>query len=348
MRFGSLAFLAVLVASPASAGGAAAAPVQQTIAYQSGHIRTVAQNAHVVSWITLQSGSCQAVIRLRNLAAHTQQSLNTASGPTCSFETDATDRLAVAHDTQAIWVYSEFGNDSYFHLIRGQTGGGADHEFDQLEWGDTNNYAVTTAGADTTGVIGWYQANLRDDCLDGSGPTPCPTVVYEGGVKTAAGAAVPGAPPAGAVAGSSGRVAILVAGTVGAPPTLTAGDVQIRTIATGALVGHFTAGAPVKRLSLSPAHAAVLLAGRIKKFSLAGAAQGTVPVASTAAELSISDSWIVYCTGSTIHAIPFGGGAAITIHAASTPRGLSVWNKRVVWAETYAAHRSRIQSVTLP
>ena len=123
---------------------------------------------------------------------------------------------------------------------------------------------------------------------------------------------------------------------------------QIRSVATGALVGTFTATAPVVDLALAPHSAAVLVAGKVERFSLSGAALGSITVPPAASQMSASDTWIVYFDGHVIRAVPAGGGSALTIHTASAPRGLSIVGKRIVWAETYAPNKDRIQSVTLP
>ena len=345
------ALCSAVLAATAALGvvsGAQATPVQHTIAYQAGHIRSVAQNADVVGWITLQpdSSKCVAVVRLRNLSTHTQVALNKAGGPTCESDQARIENLAIASDSSAIWVLPAFGNDAYFDLIRG-TSAGTDTQLKELVWSESNDQVVDTAGADTTAVFAWSESQPSDACLVGTGT--CTYFVEQGGVETASGVAVPNAPPAAAVAGSAGYVAILLAGTIKAQPIAHPADVEIRKVTTGAVVGHFTASAPVEGLALSPHYATVLTAGKIERYTVYGAHLGNVSVPSGTGEMSASDTWIVYRVGNVIHAVrQDGGGTPQTFTAASTPRSLSIVGNRVIWAETYAKHKDRIQSVTLP
>lgn len=174
--------------------------------------------------------------------------------------------------------------------------------------------------------------------------------MYEGGVKTATGAKVPGAKPAKMIAATDGLFAEVVAGTAGGK--LSDGrTVEVRALPSGNLIGQFTASSPVLGVALTHDVVVVRTAQKIERHKTTGEALTTIPVKfvkGSPGDVSASSTWIVYSVGATIHAAPQVGKTGLVFTPPNPWFGLSVNGKRVVWSEQTGKGKARIQSLLLP
>lgn len=173
---------------------------------------------------------------------------------------------------------------------------------------------------------------------------------------------VPGAPGASSVgrptlAYAADRVAIVPLEN-GQPPNHEAGRVEIRDVATGALVSQFSPAGSVRVVTLSGTLAAVLVTGsggsRIERYSIVtGALVGSSNVRSAIfPSLDIHGPRIVYRVGPEIRLLRVDTGRSRLLHRVSgtssfTIGDVQIEGNRVVWY-VRSEGRTRIFDLILP
>jgi len=364
----------LLVGGSAFAAGRGA---PTTLAAANAPVLAFAQDGGQIAWLD-ESGR-RGHVRVRTLATRSQATIGIADlwgdvefDSARGEETGSGDAPDIAFGlagTRAVWGgYDISGNNSYGGVAVG-TPGERTTELEKLTleehfWGDF----VTAAAGDGTALV--YSTvvvahtpdlSSANECSQG----PCKFTVTGGGVKRVVGGAavaVPGAPPAVAIAVSVQRVALVPARRSRTckkncdpyPVAAANGPVEVRDVTTGALVTRFSPAGTVRAIALSRRFVAVLVRGphgkRIDRYDAqAGTlvASSDVP-SSTADRLGLDGSTIVYSAGRTISLLDARGGTSTTlVTAGGVPLGLSIEGRRVAWAENLSDTHARIRSVTV-
>ncbi|MGH3043294.1 MAG: hypothetical protein ACRDM2_01080 [Gaiellaceae bacterium] len=170
---------------------------------------------------------------------------------------------------------------------------------------------------------------------------------------------VPGAPGSvgSTIAYAAGRVA-LVPLENGEPPSHDPGRVEIRDVATGALVSQFTPAAPVRAVALSQSVAAVLTkaggSARIETYDVqTGALRDSwTPRNAIFPSLDLAGQRIVYRVGTEIRVLRIDTGGSRVLHRAQGSSFFSISapqieGNRVVWYVRSQGH-SRVYELMLP
>jgi len=227
-----------------------------------------------------------------------------------------------------------------------------------------------TAGASTTFLFSSHDLTASPTCTPFSGEMGLVTAsrltrvsagrsgLQMAEVPGASGAPLAGVPFSRTLAHAAGRVA-LVPLENGESPFHVADRVEIRDVATGALLSQFSSAGAIKALALSQSAAVVLVRGtsgetRIERRSIAtGALEASWPVRSTIFPgLDVHGPRIVYRIGAEIRVLSMDTGRSRLLHrvtasAVFTIRDVQIEGNRVVW-DVRTPGRSTVYELILP
>jgi len=357
--------LALLAASPATAQ-APPAPRVRTLLTATGPITAFAQNGHFVAWASAEPATsrCSMLVRIRDLSRGYQNAVTDAAGDTCRSDL-LVSRLALAlsaegsrEDARALWLRYEAGNNQYWYLSTASLDSPHERRVADLIYPSSSEVRVSLVGAGPLLAYAWSAAGVVDenDCL--ATGLQCPFRVLDGGeVRVGVGldAPQPQIPPSSSAAlfgqRGYGRLALLVRGHLGddTTPNAPLHDIEVRNPSSpGPPIGRFSATRPIRAIAVSSNTVAVLTDRAIERYTTSGTLRATSLVpATTAPELSISTTGIVYHVGRSIRVVGRGQVAV----AASAPIGLSIDGRRVAWAENVhvgSALVGRVRALDLP
>jgi hypothetical protein len=218
-----------------------------------------------------------------------------------------------------------------------------------------------TAGAGTTFLFSRHDLTASPTCTPASGEQGIVTASWL--TRVAAGpsglqmADVPGSTGAATLAYAAGRAA-MVPLEVGRSPHQSAGRVEIRDVATGALMSQFTPVGTVKALALSQSDALVVVkdadGARIERRSIAtGALEASWPVRSGIfPSLDVHGLRVVYRVGTEIRVLRMDTGGSRLLHRVTAPTFFTIGDvqiegNRVVWP-VRTQGRSTVYELILP
>ena len=359
--FSLLGFAAAAIVVSASGS----APNIRTLLEVNGRIGFVAQDGGRIAWETRDETNkrCPALVSVMTLATHAQKVADVRSVSGAGTCADAAlgwgfGGLALAGD-RVVWYQTTFGNNTYVQVRHALLARPAEREAGE-EIVVSNEELVdmpVLVGDGDTAVLSYAAVAESDliDCYDEDPRTKCDYVVLEGGAFRVVGnrlVRIPRAPAATLAALSGRTLALASQGAVGARTEQrpSGRDVEVRNVASGALLGRFTAGARIRGLALGGGSVYVLAGSAIEVHALGGALRRVIHV-SGAADISASDKGIVYRVGRHIRiANPATGVTRLLADATSTPIGVSIEGGRVAWAENRkqgGALKARIRAVDL-
>jgi hypothetical protein len=330
-----------------------------TLVVAAGPIAAVAQDGPRVAWASREPANrrCPFVVRIRDLARGTERQVTDPRGPTCRSDVVVArfgPKLALAGG-RALWTLDEFGNSRHTDVVVGSVGARDRRvEFHQFRIDDFSGVR-TLAGDGATLAYGWVEMEYWEG-------EPCPSewchLIRDGGVERVVGTSAPhvrGVRPPAAIAVSGNRLAVIPRGDIGDLPDQATATVEVRTVASGALLRRIRLDGEGIALALSGDTLAVLVGGAngltLASYSVASGrlVQSVETPGSTAPELSASSAGIVSRVDRSIRLLQRSGAQRELAVAAATPIGLSIEGSRVVWAENVRIRgrtRGRIRAVS--
>jgi hypothetical protein len=329
VRRAAIAIAAILVLSAPATRAAAAS----TLLVTDRPISTFAFGGHTIAWATqpCNFGSGTARLWTRNVATGRAAQF-TSRGLGCGIVEAVTDRRVVndgAIEATADWFETATLNRR--RLVRVQS-------FDYQGAPGTMHGPVVSATRDF--AYSWWSFDFQNPATCQTNGTGCDLVVTGGGLKLLSGqppaTAIPGAPPARLLSLSGGRVALLPyrIGT-----RFKTGAVQVRSVATGALVSSFVPAGAAEGIALDASTLAVMVRapGGARHIEIRSATSGVL-VSSFAVSraagnrIDLSDHGLVFRNRGKVRLLDPGDGVRRTI--ATGRRRLISWQiegARVVW-----------------
>ena len=340
MRFARL-FAALVLAATATV---AAAATIKPLATSTKPVVRLAADGDRIAWI---SGSCDTV-RIRKLSRRKTVSVGDARVADCG---PTVPPLLALAGGRALWVLTSTGNNVYRDVLTGAAGE-RQKRLSQIvgaSSGGDGEYLTDLTGDGATLLYSVVTMTMLDTCVEPG--TPCEYFVTGGRVRRVVGRstrAVPKAPPAIRISAQGHRYAAIVAAHDSASPEPTPDSrVEVREVATGAIVTRVVITGRPLDLALGPSMIAVLTQGssgrRIELWGVRNGAGGaSIAVPTNASDLSISARDVVYRSGRAIH-VRDGvtrRDRRVAI-ARAAPVGLTIEGFRVIWAEN-TRHGNRI------
>ena len=341
----------LVLAGSAAAGQPSAYTLRKSA---NGPIEAVAQDGSLAAWFTFTSitRGCNGV-HVLSPGRHDRSAPRPSSASmTCNWDlSDGQSQLAVAgHISTALWTLHE-GGPAPFDYVLAAPIGGAERQLDKFAHANdgTGKWLGGLTGAGSTLAYSWADVEYVDKvaCLSGGS---CKKKIADGEIRLVSrttDAALPGGPPAVALAAAAGDIAYIPATTVKAnhPSASNNGTVYVVDAADGSPVSQASVrGIPVA-VALSPQVLAVLslsAGGRARRAHdriswydpSDGTKLGSVSIPPGAAEqIAVSNRLVVYRVGRLIRGVATRNGHIRTLTKTATNAvGLSLANGRLVWA----------------
>ena len=327
----------LVVASQASASAV-------TVARSSFPIVAFAHDGNWVAWQTrpCSGGSAPHPLRLRSLAtgAHASVAVSPFCAPT----------LALGGD-RALWRnVDRVDGAGDARMLTAAASDPAQRAVDSFFQFELNGETVRAASGDG-GTLVYSRFAFHDDAGCLSQPVTC-HVVITGGVTYRVvnnhKVTIPGAPGAVMLSAAGSRVALvpIVVGSVYRRQLKAGTPVEVRDVATGAVISSFSPVGKIRGISLNGSLVAVLVqaADKSQRIELYDAATGVLAHSSRVAPdvratIDMSAAGILFAHGRTLRLLSRTGGSARTIAALRTaPFRYSIENRTVVWAINMPGH----------
>lgn len=338
---------AAALALPAASGSAPAAKPRTVVT--GGAIEAFALDGSRIAWI---AGSCQTV-RVERLGGGKATVLGDGKVTEC--DNRGTPSIALA-GKRAVWTNLTFGNFTYTYVLTRAVGEKARaKQIDYIVHQNDIDGDYLTSMAGDAGTLAYTDLVVSGRTL------PSEQDVFfadRGTVRRIVGRKrkiMRGSTPPFRIAVATGRVAVVPADRSESQSVIlrgaVGGMVEVRDL-SGNVVSHFTPVGRVRAIALTGSYAAVLVNGRIERYSLpSGTHTGTTPVPGAAPELDASGKTVIVRMGKTIKALNTVSGSVHTVAtASSTPIGLSIEGRVVAWAENVhkgGKLRGRIRTLRL-
>jgi hypothetical protein len=342
-----LATVGVLAVAGSAAGRA---PARLHARASSDPIYALAQDGHLLAWLTADGEKCNSV-HVQGLGALRSVPQPAAESMTCHWDlSDQHPQLAVAARASAVmWTLHEGGDSPSDYVLTAQFGG-AEQRVDRLAHttDGIGSWLQGVTGSGKTLAYSWVDVEYVDElsCLSGGS---CKRHIAGGGIKVVnqgLTGPLPGVGPALELAAAAGDVAYVQASRVrrGRPAANASAPVEVVDAVSGTTVSAVQPQGVPTAIALAPHLLAVLTRqGRQERISWYNPSDGTTlgsldVSGHTAAQLATSDQTIVYRVGRWLRAISVRSGQARKlVRTAGTPTGLTLERGRLAWAENHGS-----------
>ncbi len=331
-----------------AASGTAAKPSPRTVVI-GGAIEAFAMDGSRIAWI---AGTCQTV-RVRSLRGG--KAVVLGDGKVTECDNRGTPAVALA-GKRAVWTNITFGNFTYTYVMTRAVGERARaKQIDYIVHENDIDGGYLTSMAGDAGTLAYTDLVVSGRTL------PSEQDVFfanRGTVRRVVGRKrkiMRGTTPPFRIAVAAGRIAVVPADRTESQSVILRGAldgmVEVRDL-SGNVVAHFTPVGRVRAITLTGSYAAVLVGGRIERYSLSsGTLTGATPVVGAAPELDASGKTVILRVGKTIKGLDTVSGSMHTVATvAATPIGLSIEGRVFAWAENVhkgGKIRGRIRTLKL-
>jgi hypothetical protein len=323
-------------------------------------IYALAQDGHLMAWLTAGGEKCNSV-HVMGLGAVRSVPQPAAESMTCHWDlSDQQPQLAVAARASAVlWTLHEDGDSPSDYVLTAQIGG-AEQRVDRLAHttDGIGSWLESLAGSGKTLAYSWVDVEYVDElsCLSGGS---CKRHIAGGGINVVdqgLAGPFPGAGPALELAASAGDIAYVQASRVrrGRPAANGTAPIEVADALTGLTVSQVPPQGVPTAIALAPHLLAVLTRqGRQDRISWYdpsdGTSLGSLSVSShTAAQLAASNETIVYRVGRWLRGISVRSGRTRRLARTSgTPTGLTLEQGRLAWAEDLPDGTGRIRTLAV-
>jgi hypothetical protein len=338
---------AVALALPAASGSTPAAKPRTVVT--GGAIEAFAMDGSRIAWI---AGSCQTV-RAQRLSGG--KAVVLGDGKVTECDNRGTPSIALA-GKRAVWTNLTFGNFTYTYVMTRAIG-----ERVRAKQIDYIVHQNDIDGDYMTSMAGDAGTLVYSDLVVSGRTLPSEQDVFfadRGTVRRVVGRKrkiMRGSTSPFRIAVAARKIAVVPADRTERQSVILrgalSGIVEVRDL-SGNVVSHFTPVGRVRAIALTRSYAAVLVSGRIERYSLpAGTLTGTTPVPGAAPELDASGKTVILRIGKTIKALNTVSGSVHTVATASaSPISLSIEGRVVAWAENVhqgGKLRGRIRALKL-